>query len=64
MTRTDVLRALLDNSRHYDKPRLEELPAELDLPTADVLVVAGHPVPGHLLPPDRDTKSCARSPAG
>jgi hypothetical protein len=54
MTRTEVLRDLPDNGRDYDTPRLEELAAELGLPLADVLVVAGHPVPGHLLPPGRD----------
>ncbi|MEV4542953.1 hypothetical protein [Micromonospora echinaurantiaca] len=54
MTRTDVLRDLLDNGRDCDPPRLEAIAAELGLPVADVLVVAGHPVPGRLLPPDRD----------
>jgi hypothetical protein len=54
MTRTGVLRDLLDNGRGWDTPRLEELAAELGLPVADVLVVAGHPVPRRLLPPDRD----------
>ncbi|MEU7867119.1 hypothetical protein [Dactylosporangium sp. NPDC049140] len=54
MTRTEVLRDLLSYGRDYDTPRLEELAAELGLPVADVLVVAGHPVPGRLLPPDRD----------
>ena len=54
MRRTEVLRDLLDNGRDYDTPRLEQLAAEFRLPVADVLVVAGHPVPGYLLPPDRD----------
>lgn len=54
VTRTEVLRDLLDNGRDCDTLRLEGLAAELGLPVADVLVVAGHPVPGHLLPPDRD----------
>ncbi|MGP4026443.1 hypothetical protein [Actinomadura sp. 3N407] len=54
MTRTEVLRDLLDNGRDYDTRRLEAIAAELGLPVADVLVVAGHPVPGRLLPPDRD----------
>lgn len=53
MTRTEVLRDLLDNGRR-DALRLEAVAVELGLPVADVLVVAGHPVPGHLLPPDRD----------
>jgi hypothetical protein len=54
MTRTDVLRDLLDRGRDYDMQRLEQLAAALGLPVADLLVVAGHPVPGYLLPPDRD----------
>ncbi|MFC0526572.1 hypothetical protein [Phytohabitans kaempferiae] len=54
MTRTEVLRHLVDHGRNCDTPRLERLAAELGLPVADVLVIAGHPVPGHLLPPDRD----------
>jgi hypothetical protein len=54
MTRTVALRDLLDNGRDYDTPRLEVIAAELGLPVADVLVVAGHPVSGELLPPDRD----------
>jgi hypothetical protein len=54
MTRTQVLRDLLDNGRDCDPRRLEGLASELGLPVADVLVVAGHPVPAHLLPPDRD----------
>jgi hypothetical protein len=54
VTRTEVLRELRDAGRDYNTPRLEELAAELGLPVADVLLVAGHPVPGHLLPPDRD----------
>ncbi|MGC4887838.1 hypothetical protein [Micromonospora sp. DT227] len=54
MTRTEALRDLLDNGRECDTPRLEAIAVELDLPVADVLVVAGHPVPGDLLPPDRD----------
>ncbi|MEV0398279.1 hypothetical protein [Polymorphospora rubra] len=54
MTRSKVLRNLLNNGRDYDTPRLEEIAAKLGLPVADVLVVGGHPVPGYLLPPDRD----------
>jgi hypothetical protein len=54
MTRTEVLRELMSNGRGWDTPRLEVLAAELGLPVADLLVVAGHPVPGRLLPPDRD----------
>lgn len=54
MTRTVALRDLLDNGRDCNTPRLEAIAAELGLPVADVFVVAGHPVPGDLLPPDRD----------
>jgi hypothetical protein len=54
MTRAAILRDLLDNGRDGDTSRLEAVAVELGLPVADVLVVAGHPVPGHLLPPDRD----------
>ena len=54
MTRTEVLRDLLDNGRDLSTARLTQLAAELGLPLADVLLVGGHPVPGRLLPPDRD----------
>jgi hypothetical protein len=54
MTRAEVLCDLMGNGRHYETSRLAQLAAELRLPVADVLVVAGHPVPGDLLPPDRD----------
>jgi hypothetical protein len=53
VTRTEVQRDLPANGRYYDTPRLEDLAADPGLHMADVLVVAGHPVPGHLLPPDR-----------
>jgi len=56
MGRTRILRDLLDNGRRQDPSRLAECAAELGLPLADVLVVAGHPVPGRLLPPDRDDR--------
>jgi hypothetical protein len=49
-----MLRVLLDEGRAQPPLRLAELAGALGLPLADVLVVAGHPVPGHLLPPDRD----------
>ncbi|MEU4238224.1 hypothetical protein [Actinoplanes sp. NPDC026619] len=56
MTRAGILRDLLDNGRDHDAPRLAELARVLGLPVADVLVVGGHPVPGQLLPPDREKK--------
>ncbi|MGC4808788.1 hypothetical protein [Micromonospora sp. DT233] len=55
MTRARILRDLLASGRECDVRRLEEHAVELHLPVADVLVVAGHPVPGHLLPPERDS---------
>jgi hypothetical protein len=54
VTRTEALRDLLDNGRGHDTPRLEQIAADLGLPLADVLVIAGHAVPGHLRPIDRD----------
>lgn len=54
MKRTDVLRDLLDHGRNYDTQQLEQFAAALGLPVADMLTVAGRPVPGYLLPPDRD----------
>ncbi|MGW4465269.1 hypothetical protein [Micromonospora sp. NPDC004704] len=56
MRRAEVLHDLLGKGRGYDMPRMETLAAELGLPVADVLVVGGNPVPGDLLPPDRDRK--------
>jgi hypothetical protein len=56
VTRVDLLRELRDNGRRFPASRLEECAGELDLPLADILVVAGHAVPGCLLPPDRDLK--------
>lgn len=53
----EVLLELRDNGRDYGTPRLAQVGAELGLPEADVRVVAGHPVPGHLLPPDRDKEA-------
>ncbi|MEV4411381.1 hypothetical protein [Catellatospora sp. NPDC049609] len=55
MTRTELLRDLLANGAGHDRPRLEGLAVQLGLPLADVLVVAGHAVPGELLPPERDS---------
>ncbi len=54
MTRDEMLRGLLRDGRGYDQPRLAAAAAELGLPVADVLVVAGLAVPGRLLPPERD----------
>lgn len=54
MTRVDTLRALVTDGRAVPPDRLLALAAELELHPADVLVVAGHPVPAELLPPKRD----------
>ncbi|MEV8454871.1 hypothetical protein AB0467_30680 [Streptomyces sp. NPDC052095] len=40
--------------------RLTELSVELGIPAADLLVVAGHPVPAELLPPGRDAEVMRR----
>ncbi len=40
VTRMELLRDLLDNGRHYDMARMEDHAAELNLPVADILVVA------------------------
>ncbi|WP_328473698.1 hypothetical protein OHA21_13190 [Actinoplanes sp. NBC_00393] len=53
MTRTAAIRELLQDGARYDAARLIELAGELDLPLADVLVLAGRPVPSSLLPPQR-----------
>lgn len=54
MTRTDVLRDLVANGQNYGPARLYELAAELELLASDLFVIAGQPVPAHLLPPARD----------
>ncbi|MFI6156692.1 hypothetical protein ACIBCA_28880 [Kitasatospora sp. NPDC051170] len=56
MDRSAVLRSLVTNGTATEPARLAELAGELDLPVADLLVVAGHPVPPELLPPERDAK--------
>ncbi|MER7365130.1 hypothetical protein [Nonomuraea wenchangensis] len=57
MTRAEMLSNLVVEGRRYDLAKLRELAAELDLPLADVLVVAEHPVPACLLPPPRDGRA-------
>jgi hypothetical protein len=54
MTRAEVLRDLTATGREHDPARLRRLAAELGLPASDMFVVAGRPVPAHLLPPARD----------
>lgn len=52
--RADVLRDLVTNGKDHDPARLDELGTKLGMLVSDVLVVAGYPVPVHLLPPPRD----------
>ena len=54
MTRAVVLRDLMANGTGFGPERLRATAVELGLPLADVLVVAGQPVPAELLPPERD----------
>ncbi|WP_405786845.1 hypothetical protein OG753_02020 [Streptomyces sp. NBC_00029] len=56
MQRADILSNIAASGTGTDPQRLSELAAELDIPAADLLVVAGHPVPAELLPPDRDPR--------
>lgn len=54
VTRAEVLRDLVINGHSYSPDRLNGLAAQLDLPVADMFVIAGHSVPAHLRPPARD----------
>ncbi|MFF5257643.1 hypothetical protein ACFY4C_01760 [Actinomadura viridis] len=54
MTWAESLRDLKTTAREHDPAELRRLAAELDLPVSDMFVVAGRPVPEHLLPPVRD----------
>lgn len=54
MERATILSSLAASGTDTAPQRLTELAAELDIPAADLLVVAGHPVPAELLPPERD----------
>lgn len=54
MERAIILSSLAASGTDTAPQRLTELAAELDIPAADLLVVAGHPVPAELLPPERD----------
>ncbi|MFF1844930.1 hypothetical protein ACFVW5_07565 [Streptomyces sp. NPDC058232] len=56
MERAIVLSRLVASGTDTAAQRLTELAAELDIPAADLLVVAGHPVPAELLPPERDAR--------
>jgi hypothetical protein len=56
MERADILSNLAASGTDTAPERLTELATELDIPAADLLVVAGHPMPAELLPPERDAK--------
>ncbi|WP_042435964.1 hypothetical protein [Streptacidiphilus anmyonensis] len=57
MERATTLGSLATRGEAVAPQRLAELAAEFDIPVADLLVVAGHPVPEELLPPERDGKA-------
>ncbi|MFD0120664.1 MULTISPECIES: hypothetical protein [Streptomyces] len=50
MERTNVLSNLAANGSDTAPDVIAELAFEFDIPTADLLVIAGHPVPTELLP--------------
>ncbi|WP_327267102.1 hypothetical protein OG444_39925 (plasmid) [Streptomyces sp. NBC_01232] len=54
MERATILSSLAASGTETTPQRLTELAAVLDIPAADLLVVAGQPVPAKLLPPERD----------
>ncbi|WP_316773929.1 hypothetical protein [Streptomyces sasae] len=56
MERATILSGLAASGTETAPQRLTELAAELDIPVADLLVVAGRPVPAELLPPERDAR--------
>lgn len=54
MERSVILSNLAASGTDTAPQRLADLAAELAIPAADLLVVAGHSVPAELLPPERD----------
>lgn len=56
MERADILRGIAASGTDTTPARVTERAAELGLPPADLLAVAGHPVPVELLPPERDAE--------
>ncbi|MEU8765113.1 hypothetical protein [Streptomyces sp. NPDC048659] len=57
MERATILRNLAaSGAEHGDTRSIRVLSTELGLSTADLLVVAGRPVPAELLPPERDAQ--------
>ncbi|MGP3683477.1 hypothetical protein ACTVZO_01995 [Streptomyces sp. IBSNAI002] len=60
MERSSILSNLVGGGTDVDPQRLGELSADLGIPVADLLVVAGRPVPAELLPPERDPEATRR----
>ncbi|KAB1988166.1 hypothetical protein [Streptomyces triticiradicis] len=56
MERAIILSSLAGNGTGTAPRRVVELADELGMPAADLLAVAGHPVPVELLPPERDAR--------
>ncbi len=56
MERAIILSSLAASGTGTAPQRLADLAAELGIRVADLLVVAGHPVPSELLPPERDAR--------
>ncbi|MEY9873115.1 hypothetical protein ABH931_002596 [Streptacidiphilus sp. MAP12-33] len=56
MDRATILANLASDGAELSCEEISALAAELDLLTADLLVVAGRPVPEEFLPPQRDAK--------
>ncbi|MER7681521.1 hypothetical protein [Streptomyces sp. NPDC096934] len=60
MERAIILSELAASGADATPQRLTELATELDIPAADLFVVAGHPVPTELLPPERGARIMAQ----
>lgn len=56
MERADLLRDLAARGADTDPARCAGLAARLGMLVSDLLVVAGHPVPADLVPPERDAR--------
>ncbi|MER7913364.1 hypothetical protein [Streptomyces sp. NPDC096068] len=60
MKRATLLTELAASGTGTSLSRLAGLAVELDVPEADLLVLAGRPVPAELLPPERDPETVRR----
>lgn len=56
MERAEILRDLAARGADTDPARCAELAARLGMLVSDLLVIAGHPVPADLVPPERDAR--------